>query len=157
MQKHPWHGNFCASTAVAPSGARRWHFENIYCECKAFTVKKPWHPIEIPRPFSRSSAPDSELRGGAKHTMPRSPDSCPRVSAWNPRLPRVFPQWLTFVLRVPILALTVAVPSGTFTRFPFPRQAGEISALLMNLCYPSYHRFPGLSREGSSFPARYGR
>ena len=32
------HGDFFASAAVAPQGASRWHLNQIYCECEAFTV-----------------------------------------------------------------------------------------------------------------------
>ena len=32
-------GIFFASAAVAPQGASRWHLNQIYCECEAFTVK----------------------------------------------------------------------------------------------------------------------
>ena len=39
-------GIFFASAAVAPQGASRWHLNQIYCECEAFTVK----PRRVCRP-----------------------------------------------------------------------------------------------------------
>ena len=37
------HGDLFASAAVAPQGASRWHLNQIYCECEAFTVKSQPH------------------------------------------------------------------------------------------------------------------
>ena len=34
---------FFASAAVAPQGASRWHLNQIYCECEAFTVNPHAH------------------------------------------------------------------------------------------------------------------
>ena len=39
MKAFAAHGDFFASAAVAPQGASRWHLNQIYCECEAFTVK----------------------------------------------------------------------------------------------------------------------
>ena len=38
MKAFAAHGDFFASAAVAPQGASRWHLNQIYCECEAFTV-----------------------------------------------------------------------------------------------------------------------
>ena len=39
MKAFAAHGDFFASAAVAPQGASRWHLNQIYCECVAFTAK----------------------------------------------------------------------------------------------------------------------
>ena len=46
MKAFAAHGDFFASAAVAPQGASRWHLNQIYCECEAFTVK----PRRVCRP-----------------------------------------------------------------------------------------------------------
>ena len=46
MKAFAAHGDFFASAAVAPQGASRWHLNQIYCECVAFTVK----PRRVCRP-----------------------------------------------------------------------------------------------------------
>ena len=46
MKAFATHGDLFASAAVAPQGASRWHLNQIYCECEAFTVK----PRRVCRP-----------------------------------------------------------------------------------------------------------